>query len=569
MNKLESFYYLHKKSFEYALWHIRIKQYTKKNISKKNGGERTLYIPPHFAKIIQSKLNTVLESIYKAPNPVHGFIKKDNNSIKNIITNASKHINKQIIINVDIENFFDTINFGRVRGLFLSNPFNCEKFIATKLAQLTTYDNKLPQGAPTSPIISNLICQKLDHQLIKLAKKYSLTYTRYADDITFSSYKKEINIKTILEAIERIINKNGFNINPLKTRIQTKNHSQIVTGLKVNKKVNLKRQFVRQIRSMLYSLYKNGLSEASKIHFEKYNLQSAKYQDNQEESFKNILLGKINFLGQVKGVENLLYKKYEHTFYLLKHNFILEEKIDKFEELDIKNLKKQKVEVIFNQIYDSILIFTEGETDIVYIKYALKYFQEQNKYKNLKLRFCNLRGWVNVKKMHEVFYNETKDLSVINMRKCIFPYLSKDLKFVFILDADDKGIRNYFNNQKIKNYFLLNEENQGFIERLFDKKLIIEYIEKNGYKIDPNRAKHKTAEKLKKHLTNNIGKEDFFSVDNFIAFKEKLIKKTELANYIKNKKDVKYDLFKSLFEFLTNYKHKNNYISELCCSSIY
>ena len=569
MNILEEFYYQHKKSFEYALWHIRTKKYVEKKISKKNGGERILYIPPPFTKIMQSKLNDILETTYKAPNPVHGFIKKDNGNIRNIITNASKHTNKQVVINIDIENFFDTINFGRVRGLFLSKPFNCDKFISTRLAQLTIFNNKLPQGAPTSPIISNLICKKLDHQLIKLAKNYSLTYTRYADDLTFSSYKKNIDIENIIKNIENIINENGFKINLAKTRIQTKNHSQVVTGLKVNKKVNVNRKFVRQIRSMLFSWYKNGLTEATKTHFNKYNLQPNKYQDNKEESFKNILIGKINFLGQVKGKDNLLFIKYRHTYYLLKHNFLLKEKLDEFEELDIKNLKKHKVEIIFNQIYNSILVFTEGETDILYIKNALKYFQEQNKYKNLKLRFCNLRGWVNVKNMHSVFYNETKDLSIINMRKCIAPYLSKDLKFVFVLDADDKGIRGYFNNQKIKNHFLLDEENQGYIEKLFDKKIIIKYIEHNGYEIDPTRAKDKTKEKLENHLKNNADKEDIFSIDNYIVYKSKLIKKTELANYIVNKEDVKYDLFKSLFDFLIAYSHKNDYVSELCCNSIY
>ena len=368
MNKLEAFYYSHKKNFEYALWHIRITKYQIKEISKKNGGIRVLLIPPPFTRVIQHKLNEILSTQYRPPKAVHGFVKKENNQIKNIITNASQHINREVVINIDLENFFDTINFGRVRGLFLSKPFNCNEYVATRLAQLVTYDNKLPQGAPTSPIIANLICRKLDHQLMQLAKSYFLTYTRYADDITFSSKKRNINIENILDEVESIINQNGFKINPLKTRIQTKNHTQIVTGLKVNKKVNVNRKFVRQIRSMLFSWYKNGLTEATKIHFEKYNLQPNKYQENKEESFKNILLGKISFLKQVKGEEERLYINYRHSFYLLKHNFILREKEKEFEELDIFNITKKQAITIFSHIFDSLLIFTEGETDIIYIK---------------------------------------------------------------------------------------------------------------------------------------------------------------------------------------------------------
>jgi RNA-directed DNA polymerase len=219
MERLEIFYDDYKKIFEWALYLNRQKKYRLKTISKKGGGKRKLRIPPSATDTVQKKLNKILQQLYTPPKPIHGFVKAEESFIKNIVTNAQQHIKKNIVINVDIIDFFDNINFGRVRGLFLAKPFNLNPKLATKIAQLTTYDNKLPQGASTSPIISNIICKKMDHELIKFAKKHSLTFTRYADDITFSSNKTNLKIEQILEQLEIIINNNGFDINPDKTRV--------------------------------------------------------------------------------------------------------------------------------------------------------------------------------------------------------------------------------------------------------------------------------------------------------------------------------------------------------------
>lgn len=271
MKELEDFYLKYKKLCDLALYENIHKKYRKKTISKKNGGKRKLLIPPKSTDNVQKKLNLILQQIYKPPLPVHAFIKSEKDDIRNIISNAKQHERKAIVINVDIENFFDSINFGRIRGLFISKPFEIDDKIATKLAQLISYDNKLPQGSATSPIISNFICKKMDHNFIKFAKQNSLTYTRYADDITFSTYNKNINTDQILLDVEDILLLNGFNLNPLKTRVQCSNQSQVVTGLKVNEKVNLNRKFVRQIRSMLHSWNTLGLEEATSIHFKYFN----------------------------------------------------------------------------------------------------------------------------------------------------------------------------------------------------------------------------------------------------------------------------------------------------------
>lgn len=159
------------------------KAYTTFKIPKKSGGHRLITTPQTSLKIIQHKLNQVLSSVYKVKPSVHGFAIE-----KSIVTNAKIHLKQRYILNLDLQDFFPSINFGRVRGLFIAKPYNCTQEVATILAQICCYNNQLPQGAPTSPIISNMICARLDSQLQKLAKKYWCIYTRYADDITLLEF---------------------------------------------------------------------------------------------------------------------------------------------------------------------------------------------------------------------------------------------------------------------------------------------------------------------------------------------------------------------------------------------
>lgn len=284
---LNNFYSSNKKHIELALKNIRQhKAYSVKHINKKNGGTRVLNIPESYTKSAQSKLNDTLQRVYKPPKPVHAFLNSAYHEKRSIVTNASAHTDKAIVINVDIDSFFDSINFGRVRGLFIAKPYFVDEKIATKLAQLCTYMNMLPQGAPSSPIISNMICMKLDHQLVQLAKEYNAIYTRYADDITFSSGDLELNSTKLLKQIKRITNKNGFKLNAKKTRIQKYTHKQVVTGLKVNKFVNIDRKYIRELRSMLHAWHINGLESASSNHFKKQFC----IQKNHEKSIYSILL---------------------------------------------------------------------------------------------------------------------------------------------------------------------------------------------------------------------------------------------------------------------------------------
>lgn len=559
MNELNIFYKENKKAIEYALYQIRTKGYSTKNISKKNGSSRELNIPNNYVKSVQRNFNVLLQKLYIAPSPVHGFIKNKSGIIKNIITNANQHIKKNILINLDIEDFFGSINFGRVRGIFLAKPFEANEKIATKLAQLVIYENKLPQGAPTSPIIANIISLQLDHQLIQIAKKYKMVYTRYADDLTFSSYSKKIDQNIVLNEIEKVLNDNGFKLNQQKTRTQYLFQKQLVTGIKVNQKINLNREYIRQIRSILFSWYTKGIEEATLIHFHQYNKQRSKYaNETKMESFKKIVLGKIIFLGQVLGKENPNYIKFKHIYHLLNCDFNLE-KYPTLETYDLKTLSINQTIKIFTQIYDTILIFTEGTTDVIYIKEALKYFQLQGAFLNIKLRYCTMEGWGDIKKLHEILYKEDlkNDNDAIKIKNIIVSNMSKHLKTCFVLDADEPAILKYFNSQPVKNYFLLDESNRGYIEKMFDKSIIIDFIKQSGYVIDINRQflSEKSKTGLKEYLdSQESNNENIHAPKNtsYIAYKNKIVEKTKLAEHIKGLKNVNYDNFKYLFYCLTN-----------------
>ena len=287
-------------------------------IPKKSGGSRIISAPATNLKIIQKKLNVVLQKIYslnRKPS-AHGFLND-----KSIITNAEKHCRSRLVLNMDIKDFFPSINFGRVRGMFLAAPYKMNKKVATVLAQVCCHDNYLPQGAPTSPIITNMLCAKMDDQFQRLADNNKCVYTRYADDITIST-----NLRIFPEAIvhnegdkavpgkeiTRIIAENGFEINSKKTRIQNSQYRQEVTGLTVNEFLNVKRKYVREIRAMLHAWEKYGLNEADKEYGQKYNNKNSQSfnKHNKKPLFQQVLKGKIDFLGMVRGKDNEIYHKY-------------------------------------------------------------------------------------------------------------------------------------------------------------------------------------------------------------------------------------------------------------------
>ena len=206
-------------------------------LSKKTGGYRMISSPQGALKSIQRKLAAILLEVYGGRAPVHGFAAQ-----RSIKSNAQQHVGRRHVFNIDLADFFPTIHYGRVRGLFESKPYGLPYGIAEALAQLTCHLGSLPQGAPTSPIISNLICGGLDAKLKVLARANKCRYTRYADDITFScdaaTFAADIAFFDGTKwvpgpSLEAEITKEGFKINQAKTTMRNAGARQMVTGLVV------------------------------------------------------------------------------------------------------------------------------------------------------------------------------------------------------------------------------------------------------------------------------------------------------------------------------------------------
>jgi len=173
------------KKLNFLLYKVK-ERYDRFEIPKKSGGTRIILSPIPPLKKIQEKLKCALDKIYNPSRVVHGYV-----CGKSVVSNARKHSGRKYLLNIDLKDFFPSINFGRIYGLFKAYPFNFPEKIAMLIAQICTYEDQLPQGAPTSPVLSNMICKRLDKDLEKLSKIVKVTYTRYVDDISFSWDEKE------------------------------------------------------------------------------------------------------------------------------------------------------------------------------------------------------------------------------------------------------------------------------------------------------------------------------------------------------------------------------------------
>jgi len=286
--------------------------YKHHNITKKRGGKRHISAPDQPLKKIQKRLNYFLQAYYLwiKPGEVHGFVINPHylGSHCNIVANARVHTGKKHVANIDLKDFFPNISAKRIKNLFTSSLFKYDEQIATALTLLTTYESKLPTGAPTSPVLSNFVCWNLDADLRSFCNDNGLHYTRYADDLTFSS-DTIISNDTVLDII-LLIKKNGFEINEKKLRLQSSNRRQTVTGLTVNEGVNIERKLLKKIRAMLHDLEMNGLEAATQRHFKLNGVADSK----QQTRFICRLGGYINFVKQVRGEKDAIYLKFKHSF---------------------------------------------------------------------------------------------------------------------------------------------------------------------------------------------------------------------------------------------------------------
>lgn len=306
------------------------KRYKTFKIRKKNGGLREINAPVHHLDKILFVLNIIFKSLYTPNNAVMGFTEG-----KSIADNAARHTGQHYVFNIDLKDFFTSIPQARVWGRIQCAPFNFSRAVANVVAGLCcatnseTGKNVLPQGAPTSPLLTNAICDRLDRQLTALSKKYGLHYSRYADDITFSSmhnvYQEDSDFR---KELKTIIEGQNFCINDKKTRLLRTGQRQEVTGLTVNSKVNVTRKYVRDIRYILHLWESKGYAFAYSKFYKFYKTEKG-YIKKGEPVMENVIGGKLNYLRMIKGAGNECYQKLLQRYDKLQQIIYVDNNTDK------------------------------------------------------------------------------------------------------------------------------------------------------------------------------------------------------------------------------------------------
>lgn len=280
------------------IWYYRGRMYQHFSIAKGPNKVRMISAPDKRLKFLQRKLADKLTELYRPRNPVHGFVAE-----RSVKTNALVHLHRRFVVNIDLNDFFPTISQNRVEGMLSSLGIDAR--VAEIIARICCNNGHLPQGAPSSPVLSNMICFRLDKKLMGIAKEARCIYTRYADDITLSSHQPPTALfeATLPPAgrfspdlfapkLHDVFQQNGFAINPDKAHYADRHSRRIVTGLKVNELLNVDRRYVRNIRAALHSIEMLGIKDAEKKFREKHGGRS---------SLAAHLQGKISFLTHVRG----------------------------------------------------------------------------------------------------------------------------------------------------------------------------------------------------------------------------------------------------------------------------
>lgn len=294
-------------------------RYNTFRIAKKSGGERIINSPNAGLKHILRTFNYILQIIGEAHHSAYGFTQD-----KSIVDNAKLHTNKHYVYNIDLKDFFHSFDRNRVKMGFIYPPFNLHSDrepLAFMIASLCTHpieiDGKiktvLPQGSPSSPTLTNLLCIKLDRRLNGLAKRFNSKYSRYADDITFSAQINAFKDEAFQTELNRIIKDLNFEINPKKTRLLKSDFRQEVTGLTVNEQVNVKTKYVKQLRNWLYLWERYGYSHAETLFKKDYSSEKG-HVKNENPNFENVVGGKLEYLKMVKGYDNSTYLKLKKRF---------------------------------------------------------------------------------------------------------------------------------------------------------------------------------------------------------------------------------------------------------------
>lgn len=374
--------------------HHRYRQF---KIKKKSGGFRQITAPrTQSFMMMLSAVDILLRSVYTPSEYAMGFTEG-----RSVVSNATVHIGMNYIFNMDLKDFFPSIHQARVWKRLQVPPFKFPQPIANLIAGLCcmkeiredSEGNKkdvyvLPQGAPTSPVITNMICDRLDFYLSRLAKRFGMNYTRYADDITFSSmhyvYRKEG--KFMLE-LERIIKEQGFSINNAKTRLQKKGSRQEVTGIIVSDKLNVTQKYVREIRNILYMWDRYGYNVAYGKFFPKYKEEKGHVKKGNPDLI-NVIDGKLMYLKMVKGDNDSVYTRLYAKFQKLANKDTIAQKTNSkgvtyLETIGIAEFEKKNSTVVTFAISEKgkhyAYFMLNDKKMLVTVNKSLTIEEEQNK----------------------------------------------------------------------------------------------------------------------------------------------------------------------------------------------
>lgn len=302
-------------------------------IKKKTGGFRQITAPRNKSyKFLLRCLNELLKAVYTPSQYAMGFTEG-----RSAVDNAEKHKGMNYVFNIDLKDFFPSIEQPRIWKRLQLKPFEFPVPVASAIAGLCCMKEQrelpdgskkdyyvLPQGAPTSPLLTNAICDKLDFLLSRLAKRFGLNYTRYADDITFSSmhnvYQKDGEFR---RKLFEIIEKQNFKVNPDKTRLQKKGARQEVTGIIVSEKLNVTQKYVRDIRNLLFIWERHGYGAASARFLPVYAREKGHVKKG-NPNLVNVLDGKLMYLKMVKGEDDSVYLRLHTKFVKLSKSLNLE-----------------------------------------------------------------------------------------------------------------------------------------------------------------------------------------------------------------------------------------------------
>ena len=280
-------------------------------IPKKTGGERHIEDPNRELKFVLSRLNNYLQSVYlfEKSNAAYGFIVgvSNDDDRRNVLTNARKHVNRHYLLNIDLQDFFHHVSFTKVTEIFRGAPFEFSADLSEVLAGLTTYRGRLPMGSPTSPVLSNLACRRLDEQLTEYCDNMLWVYTRYADDMSFSSNLPFTKEKTRM--LRTIIEAEGFVINENKVRFFDKGEPKIVTGLSVSNKVTLPSGYLPELKNEI-----RRLSDVMRAQNEQGHLQT-----RWVEQLKQQVRGRLQFAGFILKPYHPEYQSVKDSFYVAIH----------------------------------------------------------------------------------------------------------------------------------------------------------------------------------------------------------------------------------------------------------